>query len=128
DGDTERFLVRHVLRLGLAFAAMAAFSFVDYRRLAAWSKVGLLVALGLLGAVQVVGVASGGASRWLRLGDIGFQPSDLAKVALVLYLGVLLARKQAYIKSLSRAFVPIFFWILATVALIGVENLSTAAL
>lgn len=128
DGDTERFLVRHIARIGVAFGAMALFSLLDYRRLAQVSKVALVVALGLLLAVQVVGVVSGGAARWLRVGSFGFQPSDLAKVALLLYLGVLLTRKQAYIKSFSRAFAPIFFWVLLTVGLIGMENLSTAAL
>lgn len=128
DGDTERFLLKHVSRMGLAFVAMAGFSFVDYRKLARFSKVLLVGAMGLLVAVQFVGVVSGGAARWLRLGGIGFQPSDVAKVALILYIGVLLTKKQAYIKSFSRAFVPLFVWILGTVGLIGIENLSTAAL
>lgn len=127
-GDTERFLVQHVLRIGLAFGLIAVFSFVDYRKLARLSKIALLVAMGLLVAVKFVGVVSGGAARWLQIGSFGFQPSDLAKVALILYLGVLLTKKQAYIKSFARAFVPLFFWILSTVALIGIENLSTAAL
>jgi len=43
-------------------------------------------------------------------------------------VGVLLTKKQEYIKSFGRAFTPLFFWILVTVALIGLEDLSTAAL
>lgn len=128
DGDTEQFLMQHVLRVGLAIGAMCVFSLVNYRKLAGLSRVGLLVSLGLLVAVQVVGVVSGGAARWLQIGSFGFQPSDLAKVALLIYLAVLLAKKQEYIKSFSRAFAPIFFWVLLTVGLIGMENLSTAAL
>lgn len=127
-GDTERLLGRHVVRLVLSFGAMFAFTLIDYRKLARFARVGLIVSLGLLLAVQVVGVTSGGAARWLRIGSIGFQPSDLAKVALILYLGVLLTRKQEYIKSFKRAFVPLFFWVLLTVAFIGMENLSTALL
>lgn len=128
SGDTERFLLRHVTRLGLAFGVMIAFSLVDYRKLARFSRIALIFSLGLLLAVQIVGVASGGAVRWLHLGSFGFQPSDLAKVALILYVGVLLSKKQAYIKSFTRAFIPIFLWILVTCALIGMEDLSTAAL
>lgn len=127
-GDTERFLLRHVARVGLAFAALIVFSVIDYRKLAQFSRIALIFSLVLLVAVQVVGVASGGATRWIRFGSFGFQPSDLAKVALILYVGVLLARKQTYIKSFSRAFVPIFMWILATCALIGIEDMSTAAM
>ena len=127
-GNTERFLLRHVARVGLALGAMALFSVIDYRKLARFSRLGLLFSVGLLVAVQLVGVTSGGAARWLRLGGFGFQPSDLAKVALVLYVGVLLVKKQAYIQSLSRAFVPLLVWILATTALIGMEDLSTATI
>jgi cell division protein FtsW len=127
SGDTELFLLRHLGRLGLALGVMVAFSILDYRLLARYSRIALLFAIGMLVAVQVVGVASGGAVRWLRIGTFGFQPSDLAKVALVFYVGVLLARKQNYIKSLSRAFVPLFLWTLGAVFLIGMEDLSTAA-
>jgi cell division protein FtsW len=128
DGDTERFLVRHVLRVGLALGAMAVFSAIDYRTLAKFSKWALVIALILLVAVPVVGVVSGGAARWLRFGSFGFQPSDLAKVALILYVGVLLARKQSYVKSFSRAFIPLMVWILLAAVLIGIEDLSSAAL
>lgn len=126
DGDTERFLMRHVSRVGMAFAVMLFFSGIDYRKLARFSRAALLFSLGLLVAVQIVGVASGGATRWIRLGSFGFQPSDLARVALILYVGVLLAKKQPYIKSFTRAFVPVFVWILGTCVLIGMEDLSTA--
>ena len=125
-GNTERFLLRHVVRVGLALGAVAVFSLIDYRKLARFSRIGLIFSMGLLLAVQVVGVTSGGAARWIRFGAFGFQPSDLAKVALVLYVGVLLVKKQQYITSLSRAFVPLLVWILATTALIGMEDLSTA--
>jgi cell division protein FtsW len=127
-GDAEAFLVRHLMRMGIAFGAMLMFMLIDYRSLARWSKFALVIALGLLVAVQIGGIASGGAVRWLRVGVIGFQPSDIAKVALIVYVAVMLARKQGYIKEFSRAFAPIFCWILLTALLIGLEDLSTAAL
>jgi len=102
-------------------------SLIDYRTLARFSKIALIGALGLLLAVQIVGVTSGGAERWIRIGSFGFQPSDVAKVALVMYVAVLLAQKQSYIKSFTRSFLPLFFWVGLTVALIGVDDLSTAA-
>ncbi len=125
-GDTERFLVRHVARVVVAFVVMLFFSAIDYRKLARFSRMALLFSLGLLVAVQIVGVASGGAMRWISFGSYGFQPSDLARAALILYVGVLLAKKQTYIKSFSRAFVPVFVWIVVTCVLIGMEDLSTA--
>lgn len=127
-GDTERFLLRHVVRVGLSLGVVGLVSMLDYRKLARFSRLALIGALLLLVLVQVVGVASGGAERWLRIGVIGFQPSDLAKVALIVYVATLLARKQTYIKSFERSFTPLFFWILLTVLMIGMEDLSTAAL
>jgi cell division protein FtsW len=127
-GDTERFLFRHLSRVILALGAMGIVSLIDYRKLARLSKVGLVLSIGLLIAVAIVGTVQGGARRWLELGAMGFQPSDLAKVALVLYVAVMLARKQEYIKDFGRSYVPILLWIMATVVLIGIEDLSSAAL
>ena len=73
-------------------------------------------------------MAYGGAVRAFSLGSLSLQPSDIARVALVLYISVLLVRKQEYIHSFQRAALPIFFWIIVTVALIGSEDVSTASL
>lgn len=127
NGDTERFLLRHAIRLVLALAVLAVFSFLDYHTLTRWARVLLLGSLFLLLLVQFFGVTYGGSTRAFRLGTLSLQPSDVAKVALILYVGVLLARKQDYIKSISRTFVPIFVWVFASVLLIGIEDLSTAA-
>ncbi|PAP75491.1 FtsW/RodA/SpoVE family cell cycle protein [Rubrivirga marina] len=126
-GDTERFLFRHLLRVGLALGVVGVMSLVNYRWLARLSKVALIGSLGLLVAVQALGAVTNGAQRWLELGPISFQPSDLAKVALVLHVAVLLARKQDYIGDVTRGFVPLLVWIAPTVLLIGMEDLSTAA-
>lgn len=128
DGDTERFLIGHVARLIMALGIMGFVSLIPYRLLAKFSKIALLVSLVLLIAVHLVGVSQGGAQRWINFGAFGFQPSDLAKVALILYVGSLLSKKQEYIKGFSRAFLPIVLWVMATVFLIGMEDLSTAAM
>lgn len=126
-GDTERFLLRHVVRVVLALGVMSIVSLIDYRTLARFSKHGLILALGLLFVVKAVGFFTEGPDRWLRVAGFGFQPSDLARVALVFYIAVLLAQKQEYIKSFSRAFLPILIWAFGTVALIGLDDLSTSA-
>jgi len=126
-GNTERFLLRHVIRVVLALGVMGVVSLIDYRTLARYSKLALIFALGLLFVVKAVGFFTEGPDRWLRVAGFGFQPSDLARVALVFYIAVLLAQKQDYIKSFSRAFVPVLIWAFGTVALIGLDDLSTSA-
>ncbi|NNE33818.1 MAG: FtsW/RodA/SpoVE family cell cycle protein, partial [Rhodothermales bacterium] len=128
SGNTEAFLFRHIAKMGFALGAIVVVSLFDYRSLARWSKILLLFAMFLLVVVKLAGISSGGAKRWFNIAGYGFQPSDLARISIILYVGVLLASKQDYIKSFQRAFVPIFIWILATVVLIGMEDLSTAAM
>ena len=128
DGDAELFLVRHIVRVGLALGVLALFSLLDYHKMARWAKPLLMGSLVLLVLVRIFGVTYGGATRAFHIGPLSVQPSDVAKLALVLYVGVLLVRKQEYIGSFSRAFAPIFFWVFVAVALIGMEDLSTAAL
>jgi len=54
----------------------------------------------------VFGSRAGGAIRWFRLGPLSFQPSELAKFALVVYLAALLARKAEKVKQLWGGFLP----------------------
>jgi cell division protein FtsW len=126
DGNTERFLFRHSFRVAIALLVMGVFSIINYHFLAKLSKIVLIVAIGLLVLTQLVGVVSGGAARWLAFGGLQLQPSDLARVALLLYVSVLLTQKQVYIRSFSRAFVPIMVWIGITIMAIGVSDLSTS--
>ena len=127
DGDTEVFLFRHLFRIALALGAAGVLSLVDYRKLARASRPAMVVSIGLLLAVQVIGAVTNGAQRWIDLGPMSFQPSDVAKVALVLHVAVLLARKQEYITDFRRGTLPFLVWIVPTLLLIGMEDLSTAA-
>ena len=127
SGDTELLLFKHVGRVLGALGLMGAVSFVDYRWLARGSKAFLMVSLGLLVLVQFIGDVTNGAQRWLDLGVVRFQPSDVAKVAVLLHVAVLLAKKQRYIDELGRGYVPLLAWIAPTILLIGIEDLSTAA-
>ncbi len=68
---------------------------VDYRKWASISRALFFVVLLLLLAVLIspLGHTVGGARRWLRLGPVGFQPSEMAKVAAVIYLAATMQRK-----------------------------------
>jgi len=125
--EPEQFLFRHLLRVGIAFGVMGVVSLIDYRTLAKYSRIALVGALLLLLAVKIVGLFSAGSDRWLRIAGFGFQPSELARVSLVFYVAVLLVKKQEYVKSFSRAFLPILVWVFGTIALIGIDDLSTSA-
>jgi cell division protein FtsW len=81
---------------------------MGYRRLAAFAYPLLAASLVLLVAVLIPGVGrmAGGARRWIPLGFVNFQPAELAKVVLVLYLAHSLARKRDKVKLFSIGFLP----------------------
>jgi cell division protein FtsW len=126
-GDAVQFLMRHLGRTMLALIAVGLFSVLNYRLLARLSRVLLIGSVILLVAVQMSGVMLGGAQRWLEIGGFSFQPSDFAKVALILHLAVLLARKQSYVGEFKRGVLPLLIWSAPVLLLVGLEDLSTAA-
>ena len=127
-GDQERFLFRHVAHVGMALGVAGLLSMIDYRWLTKLSKVFMLISMVLLVAVLIIGAITNGAVRWIEIGSVSFQPSEFAKVALLIHVSVLLAKKQDYIGDFYRAFVPLCFWIGPTLLLIGIKDFSTAAI
>jgi cell division protein FtsW len=102
------FLVRHVASLAIAFvAALLAFQMPMqlWERAAPWLFV---VSLLLLVAVLIpsLGISVNGARRWLPLGIMRFQPSELAKFAMILYAASYMVRKMEIKERFFRAVLP----------------------
>ncbi len=105
-GDWTFFLKREVIYAAVGLGAFVLGARTDYTL---WRRITyplLLSTIGMLGTLLVVGTRVGGAVRWFRLGPLSFQPSELAKFTLALYLAVLLARKAEKVKEFSVGFVP----------------------
>jgi cell division protein FtsW len=126
NGDPAYFLKRQALYAVFGLVALAVLSRVPFRRLRPLAGPLLLSSFALLVAVLVMGTTVNGARRWLPLGIIDFQPSELAKLALCLWLAGLLTRRAAP-QSLGELSRPIGAVVLAACALIIVEpDLGTA--
>ncbi len=102
------FLVRHTMWLGISFvAALIAFQIPvsQWEKYAPWLFV---VALILLVAVLIPGIGKGvnGARRWLMIGPMTFQPSELAKFAVLLYAADYMVRKMEVKERFFRAVMP----------------------
>jgi len=113
-GGPAEYVRTRLFHLTLAAVAMVAVLAVDYRRWAGGGRVFYLANLALLGLVLVVGVTRLGATRWIPLGPFGgFQPSELAKIALILTLARHLADRPppasvpAFVPYLAHAGLPI---------------------
>jgi cell division protein FtsW len=129
NDDPSTYLAQQSAWAALGVAAMFVAARVDHRRLRVIAVPLLVLSLALLVAVLVpgVGARAGGAARWLRFGPlVGVQPAELAKLAIILYLGTWLGARRAEIGS-WRVTLP-FLIVTATVAgLVVVEpDLGTA--
>ena len=94
-GSSWVFFEKQLLWVALGGVAMAVTMRVDYRKWRRWSLPMMGVTLALLFAVLVphLGVSVSGSSRWLGFGSIRIQPSELVKLALVVYVADVLARR-----------------------------------
>lgn len=107
-GNAAWFLARHTVFLGLALGAAIAVFLVPARwwqRIAPWLFLGG-VALLVLVLVPGFGREVNGARRWLDVPLIGIQPSEIVKLAAVLYAADYTARKHAVLKSFKKGLLP----------------------
>lgn len=105
-GDQWYLTKRHLLYIVIGLLGMAATMAVDYRVFARWPKVIYWANLGLVGAVMVMGTSAFGAQRWFRLGPFSVQPSEFAKVAIILTLAATLARRMDRLQRWTDLIVP----------------------
>ncbi|MBF0532984.1 MAG: FtsW/RodA/SpoVE family cell cycle protein, partial [Candidatus Omnitrophica bacterium] len=108
-GDPMFFLKRHFLFLFVGAVLMMGMMAFDYRDLRRYAKPLLIVTVLLLVLVLIPGIgkSSSGARRWFRIGPINFQPSELVKPVLIIYLADFLTRKKSEVRSFTTAFMPV---------------------
>ena len=105
-GDAAYFLKREIVYALLGLGAMSLAVRIDYGVFRRFAYPLLFVSIMFLAAVLKIGSRAGGAIRWFRLGPLSFQPSELAKLALCVYLASLLARKAEKVRVFSVGFLP----------------------
>ena len=124
--DPMYYLKRQAVYAVIGLAALAVLSRLDFRKLRHVGGTLVVVSAVLLVAVLVIGTSVNGARRWLPLGIVDFQPSELAKLGLALWLAALLARRPAP-QTLGELARPVGLVVLFVCALIVVEpDLGTA--
>lgn len=128
------FVVRQATGAAAGFVLLIAMSFVDYRRLRlfAWPILAVLVATLVVmiipGAEDVTQVRNG-AGRWLRVGPVALQPSEFAKLALIVWTAALAVKKQDRLGSLSRGLLPfLVVWAVVSLLIFLQPSMSAALL
>lgn len=129
-GNTEYYLMKHTLLVGLSFFAMWGAHKIDYRYYSRISRLFLWISVPLLIFTWKFGTTINEATRWLTIPIINqvFQPSDLAKLALITNLAAMLSKRQQHIENLKETLIPILLWSGLICGLIALTDFSSATL
>ncbi|MGI6547097.1 MAG: rod shape-determining protein RodA [Bacillota bacterium] len=98
-------LHRQVIWVVLGLGLVAATLTINYSDLTRFANIIYVLNLGLLGAVAIAGRTGMGAQRWIAIGSFEFQPSELAKIAIIITLAAYLSRREGKMDDW-----PSFFW------------------
>jgi len=129
-GNTEIYLLKQIAFILAGIMVIYFAHLVNYTFYSKAAKVVFLLSLPLLVYTLFFGVKMNEGSRWIRLPLINMtmQTSDLARLALFMYLARLLSKKQDVIKDFKKGFLPVILPVAITCAFIAPANLSTALL
>ncbi len=128
EKNSSYYLVKQVMVLGLGLLIIYWVHRINYTKFARVAVILYMLSLPLLVYTLFFGTSLNEGSRWIKLPVINltFQTSDLAKLALFMFLARVLSIKQSDIKDLRKGFVPVLVPMVLTCALIAPANLSTA--
>jgi cell division protein FtsW len=125
-GSSWYFVSRQAAWAALGTVALVVLAKLDYHRWRRHSGAFVLVALALLAVVLPIGTGTNGATRWIGVGPLTFQPSELAKLALLVWVADLLARRAAYMHNPRATLRPVIVVLAAMATLVMLEpNLGT---
>lgn len=127
-GNTEYYLFKHVIVLLMAMGLMFFAHRIKYTYFSRFSQIALFIAVPVLVLTLFFGTSIHNANRWYMIFNFSFQPSDFAKLALIMFIARLLTKKQGEIKNFRAAFVPVILPVVLVCALILPSNFSTAAI
>jgi cell division protein FtsW len=130
--DDAYFLVRQLMWIGVGGVGLLVAMRVDYRRWRSLSLPIMFLCIGLLVLVLVPGIGSSsyGAVRWLRFGPlVQVQPSEIAKLAIILYLADWLARRGPVVGDFMKGMLPFAIIVTIVATLVEVQpDLGTTAI
>jgi rod shape determining protein RodA len=117
---------RQLVALGIAAVAAMVLVSIDYRTLARWACWGYALGLLALIAVLLAGRSALGARRWISVGPVGLQPSELFKLVFIGTLAVYLAARESHRPGWDRVLVPLALTLPAVALIVKQPDLGTA--
>ncbi len=127
NGDPFYFLKKQVIAAVIGLVGMIFFASIPYKIYAKFNKMILIACVGFALLTVVLGIASNGAQRWISVGGITFQPSEIIKIGGVLYMADYFNKNRKNMGSLNKGFFPSLILIGLFCLLIAMQDdLSTA--
>ncbi len=121
-----RLLMRQLAWLGIGAVVVLVLISIDYRVLARWAYLGYIAGLMVLAAVLVLGRTAQGARRWLAVGPLTVQPSELFKLVLILTVAAYLASREDHRPGWDRVALPLLLVAPAFALIVKQPDLGTA--
>jgi len=122
------FLFSHITKLLLGLFAIYVVHKIKFKYFSKIGQIGFLFSLFLLVLVLLIGVSVNGASRWLQIANLQFQPSDIAKLAILVYMARQISMQRDYLHDFKELFWHVLGPLILVCVLILPNNFSTAAL
>jgi cell division protein FtsW len=122
------FLFSHITKLLLGLFAIYVVHKIKFKYFSKIGQIGFLFSLFLLVLVLIIGVSVNGASRWLQIANLQFQPSDIAKLAILVYMARQISMQRDYLHDFKELFWHVLGPLILVCVLILPNNFSTAAL
>lgn len=123
--DAAYYLKKQLFATALGIVAMIVVARIPYRFWMNLSGLAYLMALGLCTAVIFVGSEAKGQARWIYIGPLSFQPSEFAKLAVILFLAMVVYKTSKQVGEF-KTLVKIMMIVMPIVAVVAYNNLSTA--
>ncbi|HPF00477.1 MAG TPA: FtsW/RodA/SpoVE family cell cycle protein [Bacteroidales bacterium] len=127
-GNTEYYLLKHVFTIITGLFIMYLIHNMKYTLFSRMAQLLFILSVPLLLYTLIKGTNVNEAARWVTVLGISFQSSDVAKLAVILFLARALALRQDKIDDLKSSFIPIIWPVGLVTILIFPANLSTAVL
>lgn len=117
----------HIVRVVLAALALILFSLIPYQSYKKYSKHAILIIAIVLFITFLIAAKVKGAGRWLNFSIFTLQPSEIAKIILLIHISYLIEKKGELIKSYKQGFIYALFWICIITGLVLIQpNVSTS--
>ena len=130
SGDSYKYFKRQLVATIAGAVALIFVSRLDYSIYRKFKWIIYIVIVGLLFLVGIMGMSAGGATRWINIAGFNFQPSEVSKVAFIVFFAIILTelKENKKINTLKGFVIPMLFLIAPIIAIFIVQNHFSATL